>query len=129
MVARVAESLVTFEGSVPRSGVAPVRVWSRTFDAMLVMIVILSVASFGAVYPWAYWPLLAACFSTGIIGIALAPDRSRINYLVVAALGTITMAVALQLVPLRATTLRQIAPATDEFLRWYDIRYSIGVSD
>ena len=79
--------------------------------------------AFGAVYPWAYWPLFAGCL---LVGAALFLRRrvesSRVKPLAIALAG-LAVAVALQLIPLPVAALRSISPETDVFLRGYEVTY------
>lgn len=82
--------------------------------------------AFGAVYPWAYQPLLGACALVGVLGL-IEPGRRmpRASRRVLIGLVAVAGAVALQLVPLRPWLLGTISPATAAFLRDYDLRYAI----
>lgn len=70
--------------------------------------------AFGAVYPWAYWPLAALCVLSGIAGlIVAAPTKvegaSRAFRFALA--GT-AAAIAIQLVPLPNSVVASISPRT-----------------
>lgn len=95
--------------------------------------------AFGAVYPWAYWPLAAACAILGLWAFAGKPEglrhrgtggaeaprqhHSPARALAVGLL-VLVLAVAIQLVPIPARTLARISPSTDTFLRSYDAQYA-----
>jgi len=86
------------------------------------------VLAFGAVYPWAYWPLAAACAITGVVGLtarcarsAALPKAVSITLLVFGA------AVLLQLVPLPLGSLASVSPMTSETLRAYSPPFAIGL--
>ncbi|MBI2835604.1 MAG: O-antigen ligase family protein [Acidobacteria bacterium] len=87
------------------------------------------VLSFGAVYPWGYWPLVGACAVLGGAGLASAkgirsnatPRGLTIMLVVIGAL------VLLQLVPLSQATIQRVSPATDAFLRRYDLAYATSL--
>src|SRR5262249_12241251 len=77
--------------------------------------------AFGAVYAWAYVPLLAGASVFGLAEIArgrkllgLAPVPA-----VGAALGLVVLAIGLQLVPVPRSVLAAVSPSTDEILRRY----------
>ena len=78
------------------------------------------VLALGAVFPWAYWPLLWGALVTGLLGlhrgIGLPPTREHPVLLAVLA---VSAAVAVQLVPLPASVLRTTSPATLSFLNNY----------
>ena len=58
--------------------------------------------SFGAVYPWAYWPLAVGCAAIGIHGIAetRAWTNDRLRKLA-CALGGVGLAIAVQAIAFR----------------------------
>jgi len=84
------------------------------------------VLTFGAVYPWAYRPLLVALAGLGTWG-AFAPAGSstrRVNRNLAIGLALLASAVALQLVPVPRDTLLAISPSADSLLRHYDLAYA-----
>ena len=93
-----------------------------------VLLVAWGALAFGAVYPWAYTPLLAGCALTGATALVVhrsrrLPDPTRlavIGLLVVLAAG------AVQLVPLPASVLDAVSPKTGAFLESYDLGYAFG---
>jgi len=80
--------------------------------------------AFGAVYPWAFTPLLVACAMVGVAALSIDRSRSEIPWSLVAALSVIAAAVAVQLIPLRPGLLRWLSPATDQLLRQYLVVYA-----
>jgi O-antigen ligase len=79
--------------------------------------------SFGAVYAWAYWPLLAACAAIGVLGWT----RGRVTYIdrsLIWGLLAILSAVLVQLVPLSHAALLAMSPFTDAFLLDHDFLYA-----
>ena len=82
--------------------------------------------AFGAVYEWAYAPLLVVCALLGVLalvstrGVPLRDGRAILVALVLSGVAGIA-----QLVPLPTATLQAISPSTDAFLRQYDLSYSI----
>ena len=85
---------------------------------------------FGAVYPWAYWPMLVMCFILGVIGLAVFPGSSRTPLLrsPAAVLAVVLTAILVQLVPLSRPILVSISPAADAFLRQYDVVYAASAT-
>lgn len=83
--------------------------------------------AFGAPYPWAYWPLFVASAALGVSGLA-ARDGRRIGTSVRAALGAVAAIIALQLVPLPATVIRRLSPATDAWLTRNALAYASTAS-
>lgn len=83
--------------------------------------------AFGAVYPWAYWPLFAAAAVAGCLGwlggrrLEVPPHRARA---LIVALGAIALSVSLQLAPLPVRLVGTLSPATDALLRTYDLGYA-----
>ncbi|MCX6544995.1 MAG: O-antigen ligase family protein [Acidobacteria bacterium] len=85
--------------------------------------------AFGAVYDWAYWPLLAAGAIVGVWGLLRHVPRVRRRAGGALLLGILLVAAAIgaQLIPVDRATLVRMSPATDEFLRQYDVAYAFGV--
>jgi O-antigen ligase len=84
--------------------------------------------AFGAVYDWAYGPLLILCPAVGAWGLLRTVPGARRSavlaflpplLLVVAAIGA-------QLIPLQRAALTRLSPATDRFLLEYDVGYAFG---
>jgi O-antigen ligase len=87
-----------------------------------------SVLTFGAVYPWAYWPVAAASAVAGGAGL-LAARRwaAPRSYLwLAAALALVGVAAAAQLVPLPLETLAAISPAHLTLLRELNVGIATG---
>jgi len=86
--------------------------------------------AFGAVYPWAYWPLLAGVASVAMLGL-LAPSsrhrRSALSALSWALMGFL-LAAAIQLLPLPVDTLRWLSPETPSIVAQLDIASRVGVT-
>lgn len=83
--------------------------------------------AFGAVYPWAWQPLIAGAALVGALAVATtrgagvaAGDRRLIW-----ALTAVAIAIALQLVPFAPSMLRAVSPATVAFLLENDLQYSV----
>lgn len=94
--------------------------------AATVLLIAWGALAFGAVYPWAYTPLLAA---SAVVGAAAClrrgprlPEGARRTMM---ALAVVAVAVSLQLVPLPPGLLRGLSPSTDTFLRTYDLSYAL----
>jgi hypothetical protein len=86
--------------------------------------------AFGAVYDWAYWPLLGAAAGAGVWGLVKRVPRVRRRGSLPLAIGLLLIAVAIgiQLVPLDRQTLVELSPATDDFLRQYNVPYALRVA-
>jgi O-antigen ligase len=79
--------------------------------------------AFGAVYPWAFVPMFAACALIGLVSCLPRFGRGRVDTLLAAALVLFVIAVAVQLLPLPLDTVRSISPETDIFLQRYILGY------
>ena len=95
--------------------------------AATVLLIAWGALAFGAVYPWAYTPLLAASSVVGVVAClrkgARLPTGARSTLV---ALGVVAAAVSLQLLPLPLSLLQALSPSTDTFLRNYDISYALA---
>ena len=83
--------------------------------------------SFGAVYPWAYWPLFAVAALAGVVGLLTRRSDAVRCKSVAFGTGLIVAGVALQLAPLPRWCLERLSPSTDRILRRLDIGYAFGV--
>jgi O-antigen ligase len=79
---------------------------------------------FGAVYPWAYWPLAVACAAIGVQGIVFtrAWHNHRIRTLTFG-LGAVALTVGVQTVDLPYAIVTSLSPNLDRFFREYSIAY------
>jgi hypothetical protein len=80
--------------------------------------------SFGAVYPWAYWPLAGVCAGLGLSAILSTrawqdPRLRRLGF----ALLAVAVAIGAQLVALPYSMLARLSPGVDQFLREYQLSY------
>lgn len=96
--------------------------------AAVLLLVVWGALAFGAVYPWAYAPLLAGCATVGSVGIVSNRSRafSRNSRAALFALLAIAAAVMLQLVPLPSAVLAAVSPSADTFLTNHDLNYALG---
>jgi O-antigen ligase len=94
--------------------------------AASILIVAWGALAFGAVYAWAYAPLLAAATVTGALGLfERGRQMPRASRRVIIALLCVGAAAALQLVPLTPAILEAVSPGTSAFLRSYTLRYAL----
>jgi len=84
--------------------------------------------TFGAVYPWGYWPLLAASVLIGAGELVVARREGPPLRNVATALGIVAVVGAAQLIPLSAPTIASGNPARDAFLKRYDVLYATTTS-
>jgi O-antigen ligase len=79
--------------------------------------------AFGAVYPWAYRPLVIACAVLGsVILLVERRGRPRIG-LLAGGLAIIALSIAVQLIPLSTDTVASLNPGGDAFLRQHNLSY------
>ena len=91
---------------------------------LTICIVAWGALAFGAVYPWAYWPLTVACGVAGAIGLTTRTSaKYRRMTAVLVAMIVLTSAVLLQLIPIPRTALNRISPNSEELLTRYDLQY------
>jgi O-antigen ligase len=81
--------------------------------------------AFGAVYPWAYWPLYAVAAMLGIVALAREGIRPAIRPLA-AALVLVWAAVAAQLVPLPRPMLDVVSPRASTLLNAFSVPFATG---
>lgn len=95
-----------------------------TYGRLLIVTIAWGTLAFGAVYPWAYWPLAIASIGLGLWGIALggtwADPRTRHLSL---ALGAIAAAVFIQIIDVPYSWLDTLSPSVERFLREFQIGY------
>jgi O-antigen ligase len=116
---RTASASANASGAVPRTKPSP---WAAR---LLWLPVAWGVVLFGAVYAWAYTPLLVAAAAIGVYGWTTARRRHRAPVQgVVVAMAAVAAVVLLQLIPLPAAWLARVSPATDAVARQYDLRYA-----
>jgi O-antigen ligase len=81
--------------------------------------------SAGAFYPWAYWPLAAACALLGAWGLASSPGWRQGSFGRLAlAFGAVAAAIAVQIIPLPYAAFIRLSPAAGRFLSRYSVAYS-----
>jgi O-antigen ligase len=91
----------------------------------MLLLVAWGVILFGAVYPWAYTPLVIAAAAIGAYGWSSSPPRHRQPVRgVVIALLALACVVMVQLIPLPAVWLSRVSPATDAVARQFDLMYA-----
>ena len=85
-------------------------------------------AAFGAVYPWAYWPLAGVCVAAGVIGVLNNRAAAHTSAALCVALAAVGVAALLQVVPLPFGTLTRISPATAGLLGDLDPSTAAGLT-
>jgi O-Antigen ligase len=104
---------------------SPPRAWlTGPARALLVAGIAWGAFAFGAVYPWAYWPLAIVAAAVGLAGLA-APAAIGWRLLdltaVSLALAVVLVTAAAQLVPLPAPTIHAISPGTPPLVAQLDL--------
>ena len=92
--------------------------------ALLVAGIAWGAFAFGAVYPWAYWPLAIAAAAVALAGLATPAAigwRTLDLTAVTLALAIFLVAAAAQLVPLPPATIRAISPETPSIVAQLDL--------
>ena len=92
--------------------------------ALLVAGIAWGAFAFGAVYPWAYWPLAIAAAAVALAGLATPAAigwRTLDLTAVTLALAIFLVAAAAQLVPLPAATIDAISPETPSIVAQLDL--------
>jgi O-antigen ligase len=84
--------------------------------------------AFGAVYPWAYWPLAAACLASGAVGLAVRPsvEPAGVSRAFTWALVASAAAIVAQLLPVPAAVVSSISPHTIALARELNPIYATG---
>jgi O-antigen ligase len=104
------------------------RLARRALTTITVLAIAWGVLAFGGVYPWAYYPLAAVCAGVGVAAlIVFRPSRAPIRG-VAAGLAAIAAVMVLQLIPLPPSLLATVSPATDRYVRTYDLAYTIALA-
>ena len=83
-----------------------------------------SAAAFGAIYPWAYLPLVTASAILGMVGLIWG--RGPVPWPLIASLALVALAVSLQLIPLNESTLASVSPRAVEIHRQRDLAAAVG---
>jgi O-antigen ligase len=85
--------------------------------------------AFGAVYPWAYWPLAIVCLLSGLLGVLVRrQDRiASVSLALTSALMGMAVAIAVQLLPLPRAALATVSPRTIELLGNLNPAFAAGL--
>jgi O-antigen ligase len=80
--------------------------------------------TFGAVYPWGYWPLIGASAAVGVLAVLFVRSRVRGLWRVAASLAAVAAVIGLQLIKVPAMVIARVSPLRDAFLKRYDVLYA-----
>jgi hypothetical protein len=109
----------------PAAGARPgVRTSSVGLGVCLLVLLAWGALAFGAVYPWAYWPLAVAAALVGTWGIieSEAWRHPRTKGLAIA-LAAVATAMAVQVVPLPSAVVGWVSPGVEGFFQRYQFGY------
>jgi O-antigen ligase len=100
------------------------------FSVLVLLLIAWGAFAFGAVYDWAYTPLFWAAAAVGLLGIFAPGARVRrpIAWPIVVVAALIALIGFGQLIPLAPATIATLSPATDGFLRTYDLGYQLAAT-
>jgi O-antigen ligase len=105
----------------------PWRLEGRTPGRVLLVLVSWGTLLFGAVYPWAYVPLLSAAVIVGLFGWLSATAEQKAEAMpVLIALLFVAVVVVIQLIPLPVAWVARLSGAADGLLREYDLAYGMA---
>ncbi|HEY0872464.1 MAG TPA: O-antigen ligase family protein [Vicinamibacterales bacterium] len=106
----------------------PAKPITKLMVSAVVAVIAWGALAFGAVYPWAFAPLLIACAAIGAAGIVVYRSRrlDRATRVATLAILPVLAAACLQLIPLPAHVLAAVSPGTHEFLTNFDFAYALG---
>ena len=82
--------------------------------------------SFGAVYPWGYWPLLSASALIGASALFVTRGDAADLFKVAVVLAVVVVVIVVQLIPVPAAAILSLNSARDAFLKRYDVLYALG---
>lgn len=81
--------------------------------------------AFGAVYPWAYYPLAVACALVGALLLVVEREGRPPLGVLTATLTATALAIVLQLVPLSRETLARVSPQVESFFSQHEQAYGV----
>jgi O-antigen ligase len=122
-------TVVPYRPAPPKPTLTPVIAGGAL--AVLIAAVVWGAFAFGAVYPWAYWPLAACAIAVGVTGVLL-PSRGGCAAkvpglpLIAGAFAAFLIAGALQMVPVPLAQLARLSPETSSVLARLDLGFVAG---
>jgi hypothetical protein len=96
--------------------------------ALLGLVLAWGSLAFGAVYQWAYRPLLPVALLAGIVAAAQPAVQWWPRRIIVASTVCVA-AIATQLLPFDAALLQQLSPKTHDVLMQLDLGYAMSISE
>jgi len=104
---------------------------ARLAQGLLIAAVAWGAFAFGAVYPWAYWPLAIVAQIVALIGVCLPRPAGSRNLELSTLAGVLVaflVAVILQLVPVRLSTVAVVSPSAPEIIAQLDPMVRTGLA-
>jgi len=108
-----------------RAGARPLSAAARAQLSAVTVILAWGVLAFGAVYPWGYQPMAAACAVAGAAALASGRVRASLPRAVVLSLAAVVAAGLLQEVRMPLDLLRRLSPAAAGVLEQYDLAFAL----
>ena len=96
----------------------------KFYGRFLLVVVIWGALAFGAVYPWAYWPLVIACTGMGLWGAQADAKDAGWQRWFAGSLAVVALGAIVQLIPLPRPLLLVLGPSTDKFLAEFSLSYA-----
>jgi len=96
-------------------------------ECSITILLVWGVLTFGAVYPWAYWPLAMFSIVVGVTAVMTAAPTAAERRLLVVPLAAFAIAVMLQLVPLSRGVLSALSPHAADVMERLDPAFSNGL--
>ncbi|MBY0496026.1 MAG: O-antigen ligase family protein [Cyanobacteria bacterium] len=100
--------------------------YASVAENLIVLTLAWSVLAFGAVYPWAYWPLIGAVIAIAALQLPKSTFPAGVMPLSIA-FACISVAIGLQLIPLPLWVIGALSPETVVALRQLDVGVASGV--
>jgi O-antigen ligase/polysaccharide polymerase Wzy-like membrane protein len=102
----------------------------RGFSRALIAVLAWGALSAGARYPWAYWPLALAAANMGVWAYLVTGSRRNPSLRGLTwALLAVTVAMAVQVIPLPYDTFAVLQPAADRFFRVHRVSYAFALPE
>jgi O-antigen ligase len=104
---------------------------SRLAQGLLIAAVAWGAFAFGAVYPWAYWPLAIVAQIVALIGLCLprpAGYRGLELSTLAGVLAAFLVAIVIQLIPMRLSTVTAVSPSAQEIVAQLDPMARTGLA-
>jgi O-antigen ligase len=95
--------------------------------ALAVVAVCWGAFAIGGAHAWGYWPLAGLCLAVGALGLRWPAVDSSDDRALIATLGLIALAIAVQLLPVPLAWIATLSPRTLPLLENLDFEYGAGL--